>query len=170
MVIKSVAKLKNKYKDLTYLIIGSGPNIGDLKKMIDKLSLNEFVKILDNITDQELPLYYASCDIFTMPSRFLRNQNNMPTDVEGFGMVFLEANLYSKPVIGGAVGGQIDAIEDSVSGFLVDPEKVESITEKIELLLDNKELSNQIGISGKKRVSENFNWTLELEKIKNIID
>lgn len=170
MVIKSVLKLANKYHDLIYLIIGSGPNYGDLNKLIERFNLTKNVKILQNITDDELPLYYASCDLLVMPSRFLKNKNNMPTDVEGFGMVFLEANLYGKPVIGGNVGGQIDAIEDKVSGFLVDPESTKNIAKKIELLLDNKELLNQIGISSKKRVSENFNWTTEIGKIKKIIE
>ncbi|XOU94873.1 MAG: glycosyltransferase family 4 protein [Candidatus Kerfeldbacteria bacterium] len=170
MVIKSIAKIKQNNSNILYIIIGSGPNIDDLRKLIVRLDLVKYVKILEHVTNEELPIYYSVCDIFIMPSRYLRNNNNQPIDVEGFGMVFLEANLYGKPVIGGLVGGQIDAIEDNVSGYLVDPENLEKITEKIQLLLNNSELANELGLAGKKRALENFNWDIEIEKIKKIID
>ncbi len=93
MVIKSLVNIKDKIGDFVYLIIGSGSYKDKLEKMINKYRMNDNIKILDNVSNDELSLFYTSCNLFIMPSRFLKNEENKPIDIEGFGMVFLEANL-----------------------------------------------------------------------------
>ncbi|MDP2683868.1 MAG: glycosyltransferase family 4 protein [bacterium] len=169
MVIKSLAQMKQQLDDFIYIIIGSGPYKEELNRLINKFKLNEKVKIIENVSNDELPYYYSSCDLFIMPSRYLRNKKNQPIDVEGFGIVFIEASLYEKPVIAGNTGGQMDAVMDHQSGYIVDAEDVNSISDKIELLLSDTELSKSIGKNGRIFVKNHFNWENEVNKIRQII-
>jgi phosphatidylinositol alpha-1,6-mannosyltransferase len=100
-----------------------------------------------------------------MPARFIKEGGN----IEGFGIVYLEANLYEKPVIGGKTGGIRDAIEDGKTGFIVNPENVNEISQALINLLTNKELSNKLGVQGRKRVLKYFDWDEQINRVKDLL-
>jgi phosphatidylinositol alpha-1,6-mannosyltransferase len=81
-------------------------------------------------------------------------------DWEGFGIVFMEAALSGKPAIGGKNGGVPEAIEDGVTGILVDPERESSISDALHLLLNNAELRSNIGFQARKRAVTKFSWSV----------
>jgi len=107
---------------------------------------------LGKITDEEKWAWMDLCDIFIMPSR------NIDDDFEGFGIVYLEANLSGKPVIAGDTGGVRDAVQNGVSGLLVDPENVDEIANAIIKLSKDKELIKKLGEQGRERAIREFNW------------
>jgi len=119
-VILALKVILPELPNVYYFIVGQGDDLPRLKKMVKDLSLENRVVFCEGVSDEELPDYYALCDVFVMPSRF-----------EGFGIVFLEALSCGKPVIAGSVDGSSDALLDGRLGILVDPDNLMEIKEAI---------------------------------------
>lgn len=151
--LKVVGELKKEDQIVNYVIIGSGDDEQRLNNLIRQLDLEDQVFILPNIDNDELIKFYNICDVFLLPSRHEGDIN-----VEGFGIVFLEANACEKAVIAGNSGGIPDAVDDGKSGFLVEPNNINEIKEKILYLLKNQDISREMGKYGRQRVIEEFNW------------
>ena len=164
MVIKALPKVLKKVPHLVYVIIGDGPEIGNWKLEIGNLGLEKHVRIINQAADAERDDWYDLCDIFIMTSR------NINGDFEGFGIVYLEANLAGKPVIAGRSGGVEDAVIDGLNGLLVDQEDTEKIASAvIKLALDSK-LRQRLGQRGRERALKEFNWKKQILKIQNFIN
>ncbi len=169
IVIKAMPEIIKQFPNAVYCIVGSGEHKKALEKLVKDSDLQNHVRFYEHISDQELPYFYHACHVFIMPSRELKNSSGESIDVEGFGIVYLEANLFSKPVIGGKSGGVIEAIEDGKSGLLVDPMRADDIAEKICKLLEHPEYAQKLGSYGKLRATNEFQWNSEVEKIKKIL-
>lgn len=153
MVIQAMPQIIKSHPDVVYLIGGKGPYEKKLRALVDQLELTEYIKFLGFIPDEDIVLYHQIGDVFAMPNRILPDG-----DSEGFGIVFLEANAAGRPVVGGNVGGSVDAIEDGVSGYCVDPYSVEEVARSLCTLLDNAELRVSLGAAGKDRALQFFQW------------
>lgn len=162
MVIKSLPKVLENVPDTVYLIVGDGKQRQSLTNLVKELDLGEHVVFTGRVTDNELLQYYNACDVFIMPSR------EIDGDIEGFGIVYLEANACSKPVIGGKSGGIYDAVQDGVSGILVDPLDVNEISQALITLLTDDLLAKKLGKQGKKRVEEEFSDLAMAGKLSGI--
>jgi phosphatidyl-myo-inositol dimannoside synthase len=101
-----------------------------------------------------LPDPYALCDVFVMVSRARIEEN----DVEGSGIVLLEASACGRPVVGGRSGGVSDALADGVTRLLMDPLNPEEITEALARLLTDHDLATGMGEQGRLRVVQEFQW------------
>ncbi|HNV12604.1 MAG TPA: glycosyltransferase family 4 protein [bacterium] len=153
-------------EDLKYIIAGNGPDEEYLKKIAKNIfgdNFSEKIIFVGEISEEEKWTFLSLSDIFIMPAR------NVAGDFEGFGIVFLEASLLSKPVIAGKSGGITDAVADSISGLMVDPESEEEISQAILKLLNDPDLCNRLGENGKKRTLANFVWKNQVEKIYNFL-
>ena len=117
--------------------------------------------------DSHLNTFYNLCDVFIMASRAIMER----PAVEGFGIVYLEANACGKPVIGGRVGGVPDAILEGETGILIDPENPDEISDALIKLLTDERLSKRLGENGRHRVINNLNWeTVAARTIDTIKD
>jgi phosphatidyl-myo-inositol dimannoside synthase len=152
MVIRALPLIKSKFPRVTYLIVGAGEELTPLQALVDKIGVTDSVIFVGYVTDEELPAYYAACDVFIMPNR------EIDGDIEGFGMVYLEANAAGKPVIGGKSGGTRDAILDGITGVLVDGNSIEQIASATISLLADPEKSETMGKNGRQRASQEFTW------------
>ncbi len=141
---------RNKIYNVVLNVCGSGPELDSLRALSIKLGLAEVVEF-HGFTDEAvmLELLQAS-DVFIMPNK------TVDGDLEGFGLVFLEANACGLPVIGGRSGGVIDAIEDGVSGLLVEPGSIESITNTLIKLIDDQLYRDSLGQQGETRAQNDF--------------
>jgi len=164
-VLKVVADLRKQFDELVYIIAGDGPDKDRLKKIAAELSIQEQVRFLGYVSDDQVRSLYQACDIFVMPNRI-----GIGGDAEGFGIVYLEANSYGKPVIGGRSGGVPDAISDGVSGFLVDPEDPIELKSTIKRLLEDERLRQDIGLAGYKRVVEKFTWPKVVSRLRPFLE
>lgn len=164
-VLQALAQIIKKIPKLMYLIVGNGPQKKKLKELIAKNNLSDNVKLLDDVMDYELPVYYNLCDVFIMPSRQLANG-----DVEGFGIVYLEANTFGKPVIAGKSGGAVEAVKHNYNGLLVDPKNLNDIAQAVVSLLENPQKAVILGQNGKKRVAEVFCWRNQAVSLLKILD
>src|SRR3990167_1819041 len=141
VVLGAFHKLKESVPEAHYVIIGEGPMEEAVKQMIKTLKLEDSVLLIGKVSDYELAVWYEICDVFVMISRQLKNE-----DAEGFGIVYLEANMFGKPFIGGKSGGVAEAVSDNETGILVEPTNPQEILTAIERLLKNpEEAKRQIG-------------------------
>ena len=165
-VIRSVAKLREKHPNLRYLIAGVGEQMAELRRLVAELSLEKQVLFLGAVSDQEMMDCYRECDIFVMSNRAVGK------DCEGFGIVFLEAQAPGIPVIAGANGGTGDAMVHGLTGLRVDCQDYENpvhLTEAIDDLVSTPELRRNMGIVGRKFVTENFDWSRISERARNVL-
>jgi phosphatidylinositol alpha-1,6-mannosyltransferase len=165
MVIKSLKKIIPKVPDIAYVIVGDGPDKKRLEMITALEHMGEYVHFAGAVSDIDLSAYYSSCEALIMPSRRLKNG-----DVEGFGIVYLDANSYGKPAIGGRSGGAPEAISHGETGLLVDPTDIQSIADAVIRLLTDEPYANRLGLQGMNRVSTHFEWDSQVEKIKDLLN
>lgn len=150
VVIRSLHILKEKHPDAVYIIVGEGIERPALEKLTAELRLTDRVIFAGYVNDEQLEQYYGVCDLFVMAGRWTANF------VEGFGLVYIEAGIRGKAVIGTDVGGIPEAIADNKTGFVIEPENPAALAEKISLLLNDDTLRNNIGNFARRYVKERF--------------
>lgn len=161
-IIKSLPKIIKSISNVIYIIIGQGNYRSQLELLVKKLNLTSNVIFIGKIRDQELAAWYKLCHLFIMVPKQLENG-----DVEGFGIVYLEANSFKKPVIGSQSGGVPESVADQISGLLINnPENHQEIAEKIIQLLTNQRLAYKLGQQGYYRVLNEFIWSKQVKKIE----
>jgi phosphatidyl-myo-inositol dimannoside synthase len=153
VVLTSLPEVLKRAPDAAYLIVGTGPEEARLKALACELGVEKQVIFAGGLSNEEAAACYCGSQLFVMPNRMMPNG-----DVEGFGLVFLEANAWGLPVIGGRSGGAVDAISDGETGFLVDPESMTEVGERILKLLQDGELRARMGDAGRERVRRDFTW------------
>jgi phosphatidyl-myo-inositol dimannoside synthase len=148
VLIEALARVHTRVPDVEWVVIGEGPLRPDLERLARARGLGGVARFLGAVSDEERDRWLRRASVFAMPSR-------LPG--EGFGMVYLEANAYGKPVVAGNVGGPLDAVADGVSGLLVDPSDVAAVAEAVTRLLLDRELAARLGREGAARARE-FAW------------
>ncbi|MFX1570565.1 MAG: glycosyltransferase family 4 protein [Promethearchaeota archaeon] len=154
LIIKAIRELKNKdpMMNIKYYSIGMGPMTTELKNLTKNLELEDSVRFLGRCDAHLRNKFYKSSDLFIMPS--ITEKNN----IEGFGIVFIEANYYKVPVIGTYSGGIIEAIVNGKTGLLIRPNDLSDLVDKISFLYKDKQTRNTYGENGYRRVIAEFNW------------
>ena len=152
-VVSALEYLKPEFPDILYMIVGTGPAEVSLKKQIQAMNLEDNVLFCGRVAQEDLPAYYAACDIFVLNSTILEDGSS-----EGFGIVLIEANLLKKPVVGTRGCGIEDAIENEKSGFLVEMNDPRDTAAKITKLLRDPELRMRMGLFGYNRAISNYTW------------
>ena len=154
LTLEALPRVLEAHPFTLYIIAGDGPDRGRLEQLASTLNVAGHVRFVGSVPTHELPLYYRLADIFVMPSRYIREQG----DVEGFGIVFLEAGLSEVPSVGGNSGGIPDAIVHSETGLLVNPTDPVDCADRICDLLDDRDLLVRMGTTARSRVIAEFSW------------
>lgn len=163
-VLEAIVKIKQEIPELLYLIVGRGPYKNELLKMIKKLHLEQFVKMVGYTSTIDLVEYYALCDVFILNS-IIDNQGN----TEGFGIVLIEAALMGKPVIGTKNCGIEDAIDDNYCGLLVPMGDPDATAQALKKILMNSELAKKMGGFGYERAKKKFTWNKVAIKTQSVV-
>ena len=155
-VIQSVYNLKGKYPSIKYLIVGKYDSAEKerLDAIINRLGLQDHIIFTSFILDEDLAAHYTLADLYIMPSQ-----------KEGFGIVFIEAMFYGKPVIAGNMDGSADALKNGRFGLLVNPNNQQQITDAIIEVLNNTEKY----IPRHLEVLQYFSFEVYKEKLKGIL-
>ncbi|MBU0619496.1 MAG: glycosyltransferase family 4 protein [Patescibacteria group bacterium] len=163
--IAAMPEVLKQVPNLIYVIWGHGSEAENLKQQAKNLKLNNILFLINiaDVDNKQKDALYNIADIFIMPARSIGQ-----CDYEGFGIVYLEANIAGKPVIAGDSGGARDAVSHGVSGLIVDPENATSIANAIIKLCLDKGLRKKLGQQGKERAINNFMWEEQIEKIFRI--
>ncbi len=152
-VIRVYAKLREQNPTLELKIIGDGPDRARLEGIARELGLEPTEIFLGTMEPDQIASWYDRASVFLLLPREEGNG-----DVEGFGMVFLEANAHGVPVVAGASGGVSEAVIDGQTGYLVDPIDVDVAASRVRALLSNESLRARLGQQGRKRVEQDFQW------------
>ena len=155
-----------RYPNLRYVLVGYGPYREDLERAASELGIASHVLFAGKVPHEELLDYFAVSDVFVMPSHV----NEAQCDVEGFGIVFLEANACGKPVVGGRSGGIPDAIVEGETGLLVDPLSPQAVADALGRLLDDPALARRLGEQGRTRALQDFAWPVVGARIRAVLD
>lgn len=162
-VIKSFSDIEVQQLRPKYFIIGSGEQEKYLRGLAKNSPLANRIIFLGELSESDKWNWLQACDTFIMPVREIGG------DFEGFGIVYLEANLAGKPVIAGNSGGVKDAVQHLVNGLLVNPENPSEIKEAIIKLAKDKNLRQELGAKGKNRAQTKFNWGAQAKKLCQFI-
>jgi phosphatidylinositol alpha-1,6-mannosyltransferase len=152
LVIRALGACREFAPRLTYVVVGDGDERLRLEGLVAALGLGDRVTFEGEVPAAALPAYYAACDIFVMPNRV------DGVDIEGFGIVFLEAAAAGRPTIGGKSGGVPEAIDENRTGLLVEGTDVEELAGALRRLAGSKDLRQRMGDAGRARVVGQFNW------------
>lgn len=165
--LRALKMLEAKHPDAVYLMVGKGPDKPRIGKLVEELGMQDRVRWAEDIPVEDLIRHYALCDVFLLANRADQDEHGQ-VDIEGFGMVFLEANCQGKPVIGGRSGGTVDAVEHGVTGFLCEPEDPADYAKALDTLLSDPALAKKMGAAGKERAGRDFRWDKKAEQIREI--
>ncbi|XOU94775.1 MAG: glycosyltransferase family 4 protein [Candidatus Kerfeldbacteria bacterium] len=143
LINSAISLKKNGYRNFVILVIGSGPQEKELKKIIKKENLTKIVLLLGDIFPKEMPSYFNCADIVVQPSIS-----------ESFSMVCLEGMAFGKPIICTTNTGISEYITNSIEGFIISPNSQKELTEKIQLFIDQPKLINKMSESALKKSRE----------------
>ena len=152
VAIRALSALRHELPHVKYVIAGDGEERACLEQLVADCGLDSAVSFVGVMNDAAMPQLYAACDIFLLPNR------EDDRDIEGFGIVFLEAAAAAKPAIGGNSGGVPEAIVDGVTGLLVDGASIDSVADAIRLLATSPDVRARMGDAGRRRVRAEFSW------------
>jgi glycosyltransferase involved in cell wall biosynthesis len=168
-LIQAMPRILEKRPQTKLVIIGFGPKLDELKRLIAELNLENSVLLPGSKSGDELAKYFATADIFIGPSVMAESG-----DTEGQGVVFLEAMASGTAVIASDVGGIGDVVRNMETGLLVPQKNPEAIAEKTLLLLENQELRNKLAMNGQRLARDEYSWEQTakrfLETYSQIID
>lgn len=148
------------------LIVGGGPRAAALHDLSERTGLTPSVRFTGPVPAAELPAHYAAGDVFAMPCRTRRGG----LDVEGLGIVYLEASATGLPVVGGDSGGAPDAILDGETGYVVPGRDTAALAERLVALLSDPVTARAMGEKGRAWVERDWSWDLTAARLRSIID
>jgi phosphatidylinositol alpha-1,6-mannosyltransferase len=160
LVIQNMPKIIGRLPNAVYVIAGDGQERENIKKLIVNLKLQNSIRLLGEITDSEKAVLYQLANLFILTP--LPDEN----DVEGFGIVYLEAASYGLPSIGSYTGGIGEAVIQGQTGILINPQNQIAMKEAIIKLLIDKNFAQNLGQKARQRVKEEFIWQNQVNKIK----
>jgi phosphatidylinositol alpha-1,6-mannosyltransferase len=152
--------------DAALLIVGDGPYAKALHELAGRLGVAGSVTFTGPVPQRELPAHYAAGDVFSMPCRTRRGG----LDVEGLGIVYLEASATGLPVVGGDSGGAPDAILDGETGYVVGGRDVTALAQRLTALLGDPAGAKAMGEKGRAWVERDWNWDLVASRLRTLID
>lgn len=162
VVLQALSSLVTHRPRVRYVIVGDGEERARLESMAITLGLGSHVTFVGKVESSDLPHYYAAADIFVHPNRIEGG------DLEGFGMVFLEAAAMELPTVGGDSGGAPEAIQRDVTGRLVSGTDVRELAYVLAGLIDNPSQRRAMGAAGRARVVRDFSWARAAGRVQAI--
>jgi phosphatidylinositol alpha-1,6-mannosyltransferase len=165
-LIHALPHICARVPDVALLLVGGGGYRDELVALAASLGVSDAVVFTGGVPHGELPAHYAAGDVFAMPCRTRRGG----MDVEGLGIVFLEASASGLPVVVGDSGGAPDAVRDGETGFLVDGHDVGQVGDRLVQLLQDPALRQQMGAAGRAWVERDWRWEVLSERLRALLE
>ncbi len=165
-LIEALPDIRKQVPDAALVICGEGPYGTKLRTLVKELGLTAHVRIVGRVLLAELPYYLSAGELFAMPSR-----NRLGgLEVEGLGIVYLEASACGVPVIAGNSGGAPDAVQEGVTGYVVDGEDRAALVERVVALLTDPVQAKRMGSAGRAFVEERWRWSQISERFQAMLN
>lgn len=167
-LIRALPRILAAEPDTVLLIVGDGPYRRDLEKLAQESGVAASVRFTGPVPWERLPAHFGAGDVFAMPCRTRRGG----LDVEGLGIVYLEASATGLPVVSGDSGGAPDAVLDGETGWIVRggaPGAPAETAERIVTLLRDPGLRKRMGDRGRQWVEERWRWDLLAQRLRELL-
>jgi phosphatidylinositol alpha-1,6-mannosyltransferase len=146
-------------------VVGGGPDGDRLRRLARATGVAERVVFTGEVPWSEVPAHFAAGDVFAMPCR----TRKAGLDVEGLGMVYLEASATGLPVVAGDSGGAPDAVHEGDTGFVVPGRDVAAIADRVATLLADRDLAARMGRAGRAWVEAEWGWDRLAERMTELL-
>lgn len=153
-LVRALPRILERLPDARLVLVGQGPYLHRVAREAVRLGVRDHVRLPGVLSDDELSALYAGCNVFALPTGVSGGGQ-----VEGFGLVFAEAQAHGKPVVAGHSGGVPDVVTDGETGLLVPPDDPDALTDAILRVLADPALAQRLGKAGRARIEGELNWT-----------
>ncbi len=165
MLIRAMPAIRQRVHGAALVIVGGGPYRSSLRRLANSFGVGDHVVFTDAVPGAELPAHHAMADVFAMPCR----TRGAGLDVEGFGIVFLEASASGVPVVAGRSGGAPETVQDGETGVVVDGWDVGAIAASVSDLLADPDRAARMGAAGRRWVVDNWQWHMQAERLAGLL-
>jgi len=164
VLIEAMETIRRRAPGATLLVVGGGPDRERLERLAAAAPAGSVV-FAGEVSDEQLPAYHAAADVFAMPCRSRLGG----LEVEGFGIVFLEAGATGKAVVAGDSGGAAEAVEDGETGLVVDGRRIGRVAEAVSGVLLDPMRAGALGDAGRARAEREFAWPVLAERVGRVL-
>ncbi|MEU7715711.1 glycosyltransferase family 4 protein [Micromonospora chalcea] len=165
MLIRALPEIRRRVPGAALLVVGGGPYRSTLEKLARQAGLEHDVVFTGSVPSDALPAHYAAGDVYAMPCR----TRNRGLDVEGLGIVYLEAGATGLPVVAGDSGGAPDAVRDGETGYVVSGRDVAQLADRVATLLADRDLARQFGAAGRAWVEREWRWETQAQRMAALL-
>jgi phosphatidylinositol alpha-1,6-mannosyltransferase len=163
-VIRALPEVARAVPGVQYVVVGGGHDRARLVQLAHAAGIAHRVHFVGCVDDDEVSAWLHACDVLALPSRERR------PDVEGFGIVLLDAAACGRPVVAGRSGGIADAVIDGETGLLCDPDRTDEVARALIDVLRDRELARRLGAAGRERVERDFTWAHAGRRLHAIVE
>ncbi|PTA43971.1 glycosyltransferase family 4 protein [Micromonospora sp. RP3T] len=164
-LIRALPEIRRRVPDAALLVVGGGPYRAALEKLARQAGVERDVVFTGSVPSADLPAHYAAGDVYAMPCR----TRNRGLDVEGLGIVYLEASATGLPVVAGDSGGAPDAVREGETGYVVRGRDVAQLADRVATLLADRDLARQLGAAGRAWVEREWRWETQAERMATLL-
>ena len=165
VLIRALPAVRQRVPDAALLVVGGGPDAPRLQRLAAEHGVAEDVVLTGSVPWEELPAHYDAGDVFAMPCRTRRGG----LEVEGLGIVFLEASATGLPVVAGRSGGSPDAVRDGETGHVVDGRSVAAVADAVTSLLHDPDRAAAMGRAGRAWVEQEWRWDVLADRLRGLL-
>lgn len=165
VLIRALPQIQRAVPGAALLLVGGGPDVPRLRRLAAEQDVADEVVLTGSVPWAELPAHYDAGDVFAMPCRSRRKG----LEVEGLGIVFLEASATGLPVVAGNSGGSPDAVLEGETGYVVDGTSVEHVASRIIALLQDRDRAAEMGRRGRAWVQTEWRWDVLAERLRGLL-
>jgi phosphatidylinositol alpha-1,6-mannosyltransferase len=166
VLVRALPEIRRRVPDAALLLVGGGPYRGTLERLAASVGVSEHVVLTGSVPWEELPAHYNAGDVFAMPCR----TRGRGLDVEGLGIVYLEASATGLPVVAGRSGGAPETVRDGVTGRVVDGREVAGVADAVAALLADPGTAAKMGAAGREWVTSNWRWDDLADRLATLIN
>ncbi|MEE6177776.1 GDP-mannose-dependent alpha-(1-6)-phosphatidylinositol monomannoside mannosyltransferase [Mycobacterium sp. 050134] len=153
-LIRALPTIRRRVDGAALVIVGGGPYLDSLRKLAHECGVADDVTFTGGVPAAELPAHHALADVFAMPCR----TRGGGMDVEGLGIVFLEASATGVPVIAGSSGGAPETVRHNETGLVVDGRSVRDVADAVAGVLGDRDRAAAMGAAGRRWITEQWRW------------
>jgi phosphatidylinositol alpha-1,6-mannosyltransferase len=164
-LVRALPLVRRRIPDAAVLLVGGGPYRSTVEGLARSLGVADHVFFTGSVPWEQLPAHYAAGDVFAMPCRTRRGG----LDVEGLGIVYLEASATGLPVVGGDSGGAPDAVREGETGFVVPGRDLPALVERLVAILSDTGLARRLGEAGRAWVERQWGWPLQAQRLQSFL-
>ena len=165
VLIKALPSIRRRADGAALVIVGGGPYLETLRTLAQDCGVADHVTFTGGVPDDELPAHHALADLFAMPCR----TRGGGMDVEGLGIVFLEASATGVPVIAGESGGAPEAVQHNKTGLVVDGRSVDKVADAVTELLTDRDRAAAMGAAGRQWVTSQWRWDTLAARLADLL-